>query len=245
MATSSWTPNDRSRTWCGSTQRSIASWSTRTARSSRRANRSSPTSSSRRTCGTFAPIESPPGHRPDAFAMRLIFPLTDPRHPEFYFSKPARCQEIVQMTEQVSAMLRRRGIEHTVEYRSASARAAPRPSRTSPYGIRDRGGHWPQRLGVTSARGPIPAAGGTARTKAPSAWAPGRRLGDLQPLLEQPERLPSLLEGDRVIGGTGLDRFVQELAGFRRIERSSTPCRGRRRSGSGGSSVPDGGPFAG
>ncbi|GEM_PF-404576 len=55
-------------------------------------------------------------NRPDAFAMRLIFPLTDPRRAEFYFSKPARCQEIVQMTEQVSAMLRRRGIKHTVEY---------------------------------------------------------------------------------------------------------------------------------
>ncbi len=55
-------------------------------------------------------------NRPDAFGMRLIFPIADPRRPEFYFSKPARCQEIVQMTEQVSAMLRRRGIRHSVEY---------------------------------------------------------------------------------------------------------------------------------
>jgi hypothetical protein len=55
-------------------------------------------------------------NRPDPFGMRLIFPLTDARHPEFYFSKPARCQEIVQITEQVSAMLKRRGLKHTVEY---------------------------------------------------------------------------------------------------------------------------------
>jgi hypothetical protein len=55
-------------------------------------------------------------NRPDAFGMRLIFPLTDPRRPEFYFSKAARCQEIVQITEQVSALLRRRGIKHSVEY---------------------------------------------------------------------------------------------------------------------------------
>ena len=55
-------------------------------------------------------------NRPDAFGMRLIFPLTDPRRPEFYFSKAARCQEIVQITEQVSTLLRRRGIKHSVEY---------------------------------------------------------------------------------------------------------------------------------
>jgi hypothetical protein len=48
--------------------------------------------------------------------MRLIFPLSDRRHPEFYFSKPARCQEIVQITELVSTLLRRRGVKHSVEY---------------------------------------------------------------------------------------------------------------------------------
>ncbi len=55
-------------------------------------------------------------NRPDAFGMRLIFPIVDPRRAEFYFSKPARCQEIVQITEQVSLLLRRRGLKHTVEY---------------------------------------------------------------------------------------------------------------------------------
>lgn len=55
-------------------------------------------------------------NRPDAFGMRLIFPITDGRRPEFYFSKPARCQEIVQMTEQVASLLRRRGLKHRVEY---------------------------------------------------------------------------------------------------------------------------------
>ena len=55
-------------------------------------------------------------NRPDAFGMRLIFPLVDPKRPEFYFSKALRCQEIVQITEQVSTLLRRRGIRHSVEY---------------------------------------------------------------------------------------------------------------------------------
>ena len=55
-------------------------------------------------------------NRPDAFGLRLVFPLSDPKRTEFYFSKPMRCQEIVQITEQVSAMLKRRGIRHTVEY---------------------------------------------------------------------------------------------------------------------------------
>lgn len=55
-------------------------------------------------------------NRQDAFGLRLIFPISEPRHPEFYFSKPARCQEVVQITEQVSQMLRRRGIKHSVEY---------------------------------------------------------------------------------------------------------------------------------
>jgi len=55
-------------------------------------------------------------NRQDPFGLRLIFPLSDERRAEFYFTKPARCQEVVQITEQVSTMLRRRGIHHTVEY---------------------------------------------------------------------------------------------------------------------------------
>jgi len=55
-------------------------------------------------------------NRPDAFGMRLIFPISDEKRTEFYFSKPARCQEIVQITEQVSVLLRRRGLKHNVEY---------------------------------------------------------------------------------------------------------------------------------
>jgi hypothetical protein len=55
-------------------------------------------------------------NRQDAFGLRLIFPLADERRAEFYFTKPARCQEVVQITEQVSVLLRRRGIKHTVEY---------------------------------------------------------------------------------------------------------------------------------
>jgi len=55
-------------------------------------------------------------NRPDPFGLRLIFPMSDERRAEFYFTKPARCQEVVQITEQVSVLLRRRGIRHTVEY---------------------------------------------------------------------------------------------------------------------------------
>lgn len=55
-------------------------------------------------------------NRQDAFGLRLIFPISDERRAEFYFTKPARCQEVVQITEQVSVLLRRRGIHHTVEY---------------------------------------------------------------------------------------------------------------------------------
>jgi hypothetical protein len=55
-------------------------------------------------------------NRQDAFGLRLIFPIADERRAEFYFAKPARCQEVVQITEQVSTLLRRRGIKHTVEY---------------------------------------------------------------------------------------------------------------------------------
>jgi hypothetical protein len=55
-------------------------------------------------------------NRQDAFGLRLIFPISDERRVEFYFTKPARCQEVVQITEQVSTLLRRRGLKHTVEY---------------------------------------------------------------------------------------------------------------------------------
>jgi len=55
-------------------------------------------------------------NRQDAFGLRLIFPITDERRVEFYFAKPARCQEVVQVTEQVSSLLRRRGLKHAVEY---------------------------------------------------------------------------------------------------------------------------------
>ncbi|MGI0132954.1 MAG: hypothetical protein ACREDK_07710 [Thermoplasmata archaeon] len=55
-------------------------------------------------------------NRQDPFGMRLIFPISDERRTEFYFSKPMRCQEVVQITEQVSQLLRRRGIKHAVEY---------------------------------------------------------------------------------------------------------------------------------
>ncbi|MGI0054649.1 MAG: hypothetical protein ACREB9_04980 [Thermoplasmata archaeon] len=55
-------------------------------------------------------------NRVDAFGMRLVFPMADERRAEFYFTKAMRCQEVVQMTEQTSILLRRRGIRHTVEY---------------------------------------------------------------------------------------------------------------------------------
>lgn len=55
-------------------------------------------------------------NRPDAFGMRIVFPIVDERHAEFYFTKATRCQEVVQLTEHTSQMLRRRGIKHTVEY---------------------------------------------------------------------------------------------------------------------------------
>ncbi len=55
-------------------------------------------------------------NRPDPFGLRLIFPIMDERRAEFYFAKPSRCQEVVQITEHVSSLLRRRGIKHTVEY---------------------------------------------------------------------------------------------------------------------------------
>jgi hypothetical protein len=55
-------------------------------------------------------------NRQDAVGMRLVFPILTDRRAEFYFVKPARGQEIVQITEQVSVLLKRRGIKHTVEY---------------------------------------------------------------------------------------------------------------------------------
>jgi len=67
-------------------------------------------------------------NRQDPFGLRLIFPLVDERRVEMYFSKPSRCQEVVQITEHVSLLLRRRGIRHTVEY----DRLALGPPRTPP-----------------------------------------------------------------------------------------------------------------
>jgi hypothetical protein len=55
-------------------------------------------------------------NRQDPFGLRLIFPVADERRVELYFTKPSRCQEVVQITEHVSQMLRRRGIRHSVEY---------------------------------------------------------------------------------------------------------------------------------
>ena len=55
-------------------------------------------------------------NRQDAAGIRLIFPIPAEGRPEFYFYKAFRAQEVVQITEQVSALLRRRGIKHTVEY---------------------------------------------------------------------------------------------------------------------------------
>ena len=55
-------------------------------------------------------------NRAEAFGMRLVFPMADEHRSEFYFTKAMRCQEVVQMTEQTSQLLRRRGIKHTVEY---------------------------------------------------------------------------------------------------------------------------------
>jgi len=55
-------------------------------------------------------------NRQDPFGLRLIFPIVEEKRVEFYFAKPSRCQEVVQVTEQVSVLLRRRGLKHTVEY---------------------------------------------------------------------------------------------------------------------------------
>ncbi len=74
-------------------------------------------------------------NRPDPFGLRLIFPIIDDRRAEFYFAKPSRCQEVVQITEHVSQLLRRRGIRHSVEYRPVAARA--RPGRAGDAAARD------------------------------------------------------------------------------------------------------------
>ena len=55
-------------------------------------------------------------NRQDPFGLRLIFPIPEERRAEFYFAKPSRCQEVVQITEHVSQLLKRRGIRHSVEY---------------------------------------------------------------------------------------------------------------------------------
>jgi hypothetical protein len=55
-------------------------------------------------------------NRQDAAGIRLIFPIPADGRPEFYFYKAFRAQEVVQITEQVSALLRRRSIKHSVEY---------------------------------------------------------------------------------------------------------------------------------
>lgn len=55
-------------------------------------------------------------NRQDAVGLRLMFPIPVDKRPEFYFLKPVRCQEVVQITERVSQLLKRRGLRHTVEY---------------------------------------------------------------------------------------------------------------------------------
>jgi len=55
-------------------------------------------------------------NRQDAAGIRLIFPIPADGRPEFYFYKAFRAQEVVQITEQVSTLLRRRSIKHSVEY---------------------------------------------------------------------------------------------------------------------------------
>ncbi len=61
--------------------------------------------------------KKPAGYnRQDAAGIRLIFPIPVDGRPEFYFYKAFRAQEVVQITEQVSALLRRRSIKHSVEY---------------------------------------------------------------------------------------------------------------------------------
>jgi hypothetical protein len=85
-------------------------------------------------------------NRQDAAGLRLIFPIpADGHHAEFYFVKPSRCQEIVQITERVSQLLKRRGLKHTVEYDrlplapprpipGGTPTPAPAPASPSPFG---------------------------------------------------------------------------------------------------------------
>lgn len=62
------------------------------------------------------------GRKPSGFnrqepgGMRLIFPIREDRKLEFYVGRPARCQEVVQLTESISTVLRKAGLKHTVEY---------------------------------------------------------------------------------------------------------------------------------
>ena len=74
-------------------------------------------------------------NRQDAFGLRLIFPLSDDRRAEFYFAKPTRCQEVVQITEHVSQLLRRRGIRHTVEYDRLPLGPPRAPPGAPPLGV--------------------------------------------------------------------------------------------------------------
>lgn len=74
-------------------------------------------------------------NRQDAFGLRLVFPIADEKRIEFYFSKPIRGQEVVQVTEQVSALLRRRGIKHSVEYDRLPLGPPRFPPGTLPPGV--------------------------------------------------------------------------------------------------------------
>lgn len=55
-------------------------------------------------------------NRQEAAGMRLIFPIREDRKVEFYVSRPYRCQEVVQLTESISTVLRKAGLKHKVEF---------------------------------------------------------------------------------------------------------------------------------
>lgn len=55
-------------------------------------------------------------NRQDPSGWRLIFPIRQDRKVEFYVAKPFRCQEVVTLTEAISAVMRRAGVRHSVEY---------------------------------------------------------------------------------------------------------------------------------
>ncbi|MDE1819909.1 MAG: hypothetical protein KGJ23_04785 [Euryarchaeota archaeon] len=55
-------------------------------------------------------------NRQEAAGMRLIFPIREDRKVEFYVSRPSRCQEVVQLTESISTVLKKAGLKHKVEY---------------------------------------------------------------------------------------------------------------------------------